>query len=158
MGDSAMGDSEKAGRSGVVRAGGVLILVGGGVGRAPDEFLLMRHVDRWDLPKGHADGDESFVEAALRETREETGVKLNRSDLWPDFHFDMRYEVRYRKRHGGRPVEKHVRYFAATLETRPEVRPTEHPGYEWFPWGPPHAIQEWTIDPLLAALASRVGA
>ena len=38
------------------------------------EFLLMRHADRWDLPKGHVDAGETEMECALRELAEETGV------------------------------------------------------------------------------------
>ena len=33
-----------------------------------------------------------------------------------------------------------------------EIAPTEHPGYQWFDWRPPHAIQQNTVDPLLAAV------
>ena len=134
----------------IVWAAGVVILVGR---TSPAEFLLMQHPDRWDLPKGHLDDGETLVETALRETREETGVVLTASDLLPGFHWDTRYTVKYRKRHGGRPVTKAVRYFAATLTERPEVHPTEHPGYRWMAWAPPHRIQSQTIDPLLASLA-----
>ena len=40
----------------------------------PRKFLLMRHRDRWDLPKGHVEPGEGIREAALRETEEETGI------------------------------------------------------------------------------------
>ena len=51
---------------------GILILTG-------KRELLLCHVtgqDHWDLPKGGAHGDESPLQAALRETREETGLEL----------------------------------------------------------------------------------
>lgn len=41
--------------------------------------LLLCHVtgqNHWDLPKGGIDTDESPLEAALRETREESGLRL----------------------------------------------------------------------------------
>jgi len=38
------------------------------------QFLLMKHPDRWDLPKGHLDPNESIPQAAIRELYEETGI------------------------------------------------------------------------------------
>ncbi|ETA81300.1 bis(5'-nucleosyl)-tetraphosphatase [Youngiibacter fragilis] len=41
-------------------------------------FLLVKHRygGHWDFPKGHMEGDESPLEAALREVLEETGLTL----------------------------------------------------------------------------------
>ncbi len=42
------------------------------------DFLLVRHTldkyNRWGIPKGHVETGESILEAAVRETWEETGV------------------------------------------------------------------------------------
>lgn len=77
----------------IVRAGGILLMTRG----SSPKFLLMRHTDRWDLPKGHCQDDESFRDAALRETWEETGIKPSRIDLDPDFQFELTYPVRYKR-------------------------------------------------------------
>lgn len=41
-------------------------------------YLLVKHRygGHWDFPKGHMEGDESPLEAAMREVLEETGLEL----------------------------------------------------------------------------------
>jgi len=115
------------------------------------EFLLMRHADRWDLPKGHCEEGESFVDTALRETEEETGIPGDVIQLDSKFNFDLIYPVTY-KRTGDQVFQKHVRYFLGRLEAKPKLELTEHEGAEWLHWNPPHKIQAETIDPLLASV------
>lgn len=135
-----------------VRACGVLVVVGEPIER----FLLMRHQDRWDLPKGHVDPGETDVECALREMVEETGIPTDAIELDPFFRFEHRYEVR-EARSGGELKLKTLVIFLARLTREVRIDVTEHPGYQWFEWCPPHTIQEQTIDPLLAALARHLG-
>ncbi len=119
----------------------------------PDEsFLLMRHHDRYDLPKGHLDEGESERECALRELAEETGIPAEAVQLDPRFRFTTSYTVRS-KRHGGQEREKTVVIFLGWLSEPVEITPTEHRSYEWVTWRPPHQIQTKTIDPLLAKVA-----
>jgi 8-oxo-dGTP pyrophosphatase MutT (NUDIX family) len=111
----------------------------------------MRHANRWDLPKGHCDGDETFLQTAIREMEEETGIAPEMVTWDPDFQFDLRYQVNYR-RHGNQVFEKHVRYFLGQVPKKMDVKVTEHESFKWLPWDPPHQIQAETIDPLLAAI------
>jgi 8-oxo-dGTP pyrophosphatase MutT (NUDIX family) len=122
-------------------------------GQPVDEFLLMQHRDRWDLPKGHCEAGESEMECALRELHEETGIKDQDIDILPGFRFTTRYTVR-NGRSGHQPVEKTVVIFLARLLRDVPLALTEHAGYRWFAWRPPHRIQRWTIDPLLQAAES----
>ena len=112
-------------------------------------FLLMVHPLRWDLPKGHVDEGESDLECALRELHEETGIGPDDISIDPDFCFVNKYPVRYKKKHGGQLCEKTVVIFLGWLQQPVTVETSEHGGYQWVAWNPPHQIQQETIDPLL---------
>jgi 8-oxo-dGTP pyrophosphatase MutT (NUDIX family) len=129
-----------------VKSCGFLILRGDPI----HEFLLMRHADRWDLPKGHVDPGEGDLECALRELHEETGIKAKDINIIDDFRFATHYQVRGKR--DGQLHDKTLVIFLARLLRDVKIDPTEHPAYQWFPWQPPHKIQAFTIDPLLAAL------
>ena len=121
--------------------------------RQPElSFLLMKHANRWDLPKGHVDPGENELECALRELEEESGITADDLKLDSRFRFTQRYEVRS-KRTGGKPAPKTLVIFLACLVNDVSIFPTEHLDYEWFRWEPPQQIQQQTIDPLLSALA-----
>ncbi|MCA9054267.1 MAG: NUDIX domain-containing protein [Planctomycetaceae bacterium] len=112
----------------------------------------MRHPTRWDLPKGHVDpGEDSEISTALRELEEETGISADAIAIDPEFRFEHRYQVRS-KRTGGEMWWKTLVVFLGRLTRSVEIEVTEHEGYRWFPWSPPHSIQTQTIDPLLAAV------
>ena len=110
----------------------------------------MKHSNRWDLPKGHADPGESILDTALRETEEETGIAPSKIDSDPDFRHVVEYEVRGKKR--GDYLKK-VTYFLGYVDRELKVRPTEHIGYQWMPWGNRKPIQKQTIDTVLDAVA-----
>lgn len=38
----------------------------------------------WSIPKGHIESGEELLEAAIRETLEETGIRLNLNNIDPD--------------------------------------------------------------------------
>ncbi|MEM6980200.1 MAG: NUDIX domain-containing protein [Planctomycetota bacterium] len=138
----------------LVRAAGVVVMTA----TEPRSFLLMRHSDRWDLPKGHCDGDESYHDAARRELSEETGLAIPIDHYDPKFAWDIQYDVTYGKRAvrmGGQPGttwRKNVRYFLAFVRERSNIALTEHQSSQWLPWAPLHRIQSQTIDPLLSAI------
>ena len=62
--------------------------------RPSGELLLVRHtgVDRWVLPGGEVDSDESFREATRREIREEAGIDVEFDGLAMLMQVDIRYE------------------------------------------------------------------
>jgi 8-oxo-dGTP pyrophosphatase MutT (NUDIX family) len=133
-----------------VKSCGFLIIRGNPI----REFLLMKHDDRWDLPKGHVDPGETEMQCALRELDEETGITADDIEIIPNFRFTLQYPV-YDKRRGGQ-FDKTLIIFLARLKRDVEIAATEHVGHEWFPWNPPHKIQTKTIDPLLSSVADFV--
>ena len=112
----------------------------------------MRHTERWDLPKGHMDRGETEIETALRELVEETGIANSDIQIDNKFRFEHSYTVRVKK-FKFEPREKTLVVFLAELLRPVELHVTEHSGYDWFSWQPPHLIQSMTIDPLLEAVA-----
>lgn len=130
-----------------IKSCGVLLVKG----RPPREFLLMRHADRLDLPKGHIEPGESDLECALREMEEETGIPRQRVEIDLEFRFTTEYLVRP-KRFQYEPCLKTCIIFLGLVSDDTTIVTTEHLGYEWWRWNPPHRIQVNTIDPLLTAL------
>jgi 8-oxo-dGTP pyrophosphatase MutT (NUDIX family) len=131
-------------------AAGVLLLSR----KEPHQFLLMRHHNRWDLPKGHAEKGEHPRETALREMNEETGIEPDNVMLDNDFEYVLEYIVQYAG--DSRQFLKRVHYFLGWVDSPTLVQCTEHQSSQWFRWQPPHQIQAQTIDPLLAAVAKHL--
>jgi len=85
------------------------------------EYLLVKHRKaggggHWGFPKGHAEGDETDEQTALRELAEETGLDAVR--LVPGLALEERYWYRRGK---GRTVLKAVRYFVGEAAADAEV-------------------------------------
>lgn len=129
-----------------VIAAGVLLMTR----EKPHQFLLMKHPDRWDLPKGHADPGETPRQTAIRELCEETGLTPSQVHLDERFEFRIEYPVHYPQE--PKPRLKRVFYFLGWIPHATEIHCTEHPASHWVVWNPPHKIQEQTIDPLLAVV------
>lgn len=131
----------------MVKSCGVLVFRAG----PTRQFLLMRQPGRFDLPKGHLEGDETELQCALRELREETGIVESNITVDPHFRYAETYYPRY-KRFGGRRVQKTLVIFLGQLLRDVPITVAEHVGSEWVDWAPPHRVQRQTVDPLLAAV------
>jgi bis(5'-nucleosidyl)-tetraphosphatase len=112
-------------------------------------FLLMKHPDRYDLPKGHIEPGETDLECALREMNEETGIPTSAVQVEQGFEYRSVYHPQY-ARYDNEVIEKTLIIFLGWVDAPTITISTEHLGYEWIKWQPPHQIQAQTIDPLLA--------
>lgn len=116
----------------------------------------MKHSDRYDLPKGHIELGESDLECALREMNEETGIAIDAVQVEPGFEYRSTYYPQS-ARYNNEMIEKTLIIFLGWVDSPTVTTSTEHLGYEWIDWQPPHQIQTQTIDPLLTAVNAFLG-
>ncbi|CAF0995041.1 unnamed protein product [Adineta steineri] len=92
------------------------------------EYLLLQTSygqHHWTPPKGHLDGDESPLQAAERETKEEAGLDKNDLEYYDKFEEKITYEV------NGKP--KDVYYFLARVHNAEQKinLSDEHQNLSW---------------------------
>ena len=93
------------------------------------KFLILYHGGNyWNFPKGHIEGEERDLAAALRETKEEAG--LGSRDLRIIRNFKA-YE-RFVFRRNNQSIFKIVIFYLAETRTRDVKISDEHQGYGWF--------------------------
>jgi len=95
------------------------------------EFLLLKSGNSWDAPKGRLCDNERFIDAAIRETAEET--LLTPESLYFRWGYTHMCSDLYKK------GKKFVIYFIAesktnkiTLPISKEIGRPEHEDYGWF--------------------------
>jgi 8-oxo-dGTP pyrophosphatase MutT (NUDIX family) len=101
------------------------------VGASPTDvrFLLLNYGRHWDFAKGHVEGDETLLDAAVRELREETGIR----DVTPMPGFQQ--EIAYFFRSGRKGlIRKTVTFFLAEVSKPEVILSEEHVGYEFLPY------------------------
>jgi ADP-ribose pyrophosphatase YjhB (NUDIX family) len=105
-----------------------------------DAVLLRMHdkYDMWLAPGGHVELDEDFVEAALREAKEETGLNVTLLGNIPHEYGDGDREVRvplFINRHRINDIHEHISFmYVGTSDTR-DIHPAEgekQDGFKWF--------------------------
>ena len=98
----------------VVSHGNVLL------GRRADTASIMP--GKWCLPCGHVEGDESFLDAAKREVREETGVEITPISI-----------VNVVTNHFSKAYESLVVVLTAKAETEEIIAGDDLVQAEWYP-------------------------
>jgi 8-oxo-dGTP diphosphatase len=120
---------------------------------AGDRFLALRrprepNVGRWDIPGGFCEGWEHPEDAAVREAREELGVRVRLGD------FVGMYLGRYEYQGETLPVLDCF-WLASIVEGELAVDPEEASGYAWLPLADPPPMAFGTMDRALQTVISR---
>jgi bis(5'-nucleosidyl)-tetraphosphatase len=89
-------------------------------------FLVKHHNPWWGLPKGHAEADESDLQAAERELLEETGLRITE---WGEYPPIREFYTFY---HAGIAIDKEVVYFLAWVEGEVELQAEEIADGAWL--------------------------
>jgi bis(5'-nucleosidyl)-tetraphosphatase len=101
-------------------------------------FLLLDYGRHWDYPKGHLEAGETAWQAAVRELREETGIR--QVDRITRFEREMQYAFFTSK---GR-VMKTVTYFLGKTRGEDVTVSEEHKGHAWL--GYEEAMERLTYE------------
>ena len=98
-------------------------------------YLLLKYKARgkvkktyWGFPKGHIEKEETELETAKRETKEETGIE----DL--EFIEGFKEREKYFFRYKNETIFKEVIYFLAKTKTKKIKISFEHLNYQWLPY------------------------
>ncbi len=93
------------------------------------KFLILYHGrNYWNFPKGKMEGEEQTWQTALREVREETGLKPNELRFTRDFKTKEQF---FYQRGVERVFKVVILYLAETRQAKITVS-DEHEGYGWF--------------------------
>lgn len=93
------------------------------------KFLILYHGrNYWNFPKGKIESEEKSWQAALREVREETGLKANELKFVGGFKAHERFVYQRGK---DKVFKLVILYLAETRQPRITVS-HEHEGYGWF--------------------------
>lgn len=91
------------------------------------KFLLLQYRGKyWEFARGHIEPDESAIETAKREIKEETG--LGRLKFIDNFQTQSAWQYAQ----DGQLVDKEVTLFLAESQNREVDISHEHIGYEWL--------------------------
>lgn len=107
----------------------------------PDlQVLIMERADKagfWQSVTGSVEGDETPLQAAVREVLEETGLDAARYDL-QDWQASNVYEIypHWRYRYAPGVTENTEHLFGLELPGKLPIKlsPNEHVRYEWVDW------------------------
>ncbi len=94
-------------------------------------YLLLQYPGKyWDFPKGKLENTERWIDAAIRETREET----NLDNLIIEEGFEHSYSYIFNDFRGNK-IEKTVVFFIGKAEASMQVTLSyEHVDYLWLPY------------------------
>ena len=104
-----------------------------------NEFLLLNYPQgHWDFVKGKIEQNETSHEAAIRETREETGI--TNIEFIDGFEESVEYDFRFKKEN----IHKKVIFFLAKTSEKNIKLSHEHNDYSWLEYD--DALKKTTFE------------
>lgn len=126
------------------------------------QVLIMERADKpgyWQSVTGSIEGDETPIQAAVREVHEETGLDALQYDM-QDWQISNVYEIypHWRHRYAPGVTENREHLFGLTLPSPLPIKlaPDEHVRYEWVDWREAaKRVFSWTNVDALKRLGER---
>ena len=104
-----------------------------------NEFLLLNYPQgHWDFVKGKIEQNETLHEAAIRETREETGI--TNIEFIDGFEESVEYDFRFKRE----DIHKKVIFFLAKTDEKNIKLSHEHNDYLWLEYN--DALKKTTFE------------
>lgn len=110
------------------RSAGVIVYSQDNLTKQRKYLLLLYPKGHWDLPKGKLEKNESKLEAAIRELKEETNLE---AEIIPGFEESLNYHFRGFKKE---LIHKEVTFFVAKALHKNVILSEEHFDYMWLPY------------------------
>lgn len=125
------------------------ILISDNVHTSEPSVLLLHYLSgHWDFPKGNIEIDETEMQAATRELKEETGIEI--FTILPGFRHVLNYK--YTKK--STLISKQVTLFLASTDVNKVEISHEHTGYQWMEINA--AVNQLTYSNAKTALTSAI--
>ncbi len=125
------------------------ILISDNVHTSEPSVLLLHYLSgHWEFPKGNIEIDETEMQAATRELKEETGIEI--FTIVPGFRHVLNYK--YTKKSA--LISKQVTLFLASTDVNKVEISHEHIGYQWMEINA--AVNQLTYSNAKTALASAI--
>lgn len=125
------------------------IIISDNLNRSPPSVLLLHYTSgHWDFPKGNIEIDETEMQAATRELKEETSIET--FTLIPGF----RHTLNYKYTRKSILISKQVTLFLASTKVDKVIISHEHIGYQWAEIN--SAVNQLTYSNAKAALTSAI--
>jgi 8-oxo-dGTP pyrophosphatase MutT (NUDIX family) len=115
-------------------------------------ILVLRAYRNWDFPKGLIEPGETPFAAAVRETREETGIE----DLAFRWGEDHRETEPYARNKVARYYLAETKHERLTLPVSPELGRPEHDEYRWVDFAEARRLMPPRLQPILRWVRSRL--
>ena len=111
---------------------------GGLVMNAAGDYLFIYRNNKWDLPKGKIEKDETIRNAAVREVEEECGIKVNKlkNKICKTYHVYI---------NRGEVVLKKTHWFNMTSKGQEKLKPQKEEGITDVRW-----FKKEHIEPIIA--------